>query len=238
MSIQLSNISSYYGKQKVLHEVALEVRQGEIVSFLGPNGAGKSTCMKIMTGWLTPGSGEVFICGHNLLWEPLKAKRCMGYLPENNPLYPEMHVKEYLEYVAHLYRLRNVPVLVNEMMERVRLTEVYNKTIGTLSKGYRQRVGLAQAMLHNPEVLILDEPFTGLDPNQLSEIHSLVRELGKEKAILFSSHTLSEVTELCERTIILNKGKIVADASIAGLTGGKTLDDIFKELTHESNYRQ
>lgn len=237
MSIHLTNLSKCYGRQDVLHGVSFTIQRGETVGFLGPNGAGKSTCMKIMTGWLAADSGNIEICGHNILTEPLEAKRRMGYLPENNPLYPEMYVREYLGYVGHLYRLENIRGRVNEMAERLSLTEVLGRTIGTLSKGYRQRVGLAQALLHNPDVLILDEPFSGLDPNQLSQIYSLVRELGKEKAILFSSHTLSEASELCRRTIIINQGRIVTDSSLAELTKDKTLDQIFKELTDESNCR-
>lgn len=238
MSIVLSNISKSYGQQKILHELSFAIRPGETVSFLGPNGAGKSTCMKIITGGIMPENGEVSICGYDIRTQPIDAKRCMGYLPENNPLYPEMYVREYLEYTAHLYKLRNIRPLVDDTAEKVGLTDVLGKPIRTLSKGYRQRVGLAQTLLHNPQVLILDEPFSGLDPNQLDEIHSLVKELGKEKAILFSSHTLSEAAELCQRTIIINQGKIVADSPVAELTKEKSLDEIFKELTHENYCRQ
>lgn len=234
MSIILSNLSKSYGAQKVLHEISFSIGAGETVSFLGPNGAGKSTCMKILTGGLAPDGGTAAICGYDITARPLDAKRCTGYLPENNPLYPEMYVREYLEFTARLYRLPDARARVARTAERVGLTQAMGKLIGTLSKGYRQRVGLAQALLHDPQVLILDEPFSGLDPNQLDEIHSLVRELGKEKAILFSSHTLSEVTQLCSRTLILNRGKIVADAPVAELTGGRKLEELFKELTHEN----
>lgn len=231
MSIKLANIHKSYGNQEILHNINFEVQPGEIVSFLGPNGAGKTTCMKISTGWLYPDSGNVFICGHDVEKEPLAAKRCVGYLPENNPLYPEMYVQEYLEYVAGLYQLPNLSAIVSEIIERIKLKDVCGKTIGTLSKGYRQRVGLAQSLIHNPSVLILDEPFSGLDPNQLSEMHELIKELGKEKAILFSSHSLQEVSELCERVLIINKGHLVANTSISELTQEKSLDEIFKELT-------
>lgn len=231
MSIKLTNISKLYRNSEVLHNVSFEVRPGEIAAFLGPNGAGKSTCMKIITGWLTDFTGNVTVCGYDIRKDPIGAKRCIGYLPENNPLYPEMYVREYLEYVGQIYRVANLHGLVDEMIERVKLQEVRGKTIGTLSKGFRQRVGLAQALLHNPEVLILDEPSSGLDPNQLSEIHSLIKELGKEKTILFSSHSLQEVTDLCEHAIIINKGAIVADAQMSELTKEESLEDIFKRLT-------
>lgn len=231
MSVKLSNISKSYGNIEVLHHVSFEVRPGEIAAFLGPNGAGKSTCMKIITGWLTDYTGTVTVCGYDISKDPIAAKRCIGYLPENNPLYPEMYVREYLEYVGQLYRMANLHSLVDEMIERVKLEEVCGKTIGTLSKGFRQRVGLAQALLHNPEVLILDEPSSGLDPNQLGEIHSLIKELGKEKTILFSSHSLQEIADLCEHTLIIHKGEIVADARMSELTKEEPLEDIFKRLT-------
>ena len=231
MSIRLSNVSKFYGNQEVLHNVRFEVHPGEIAAFLGPNGAGKSTCMRIITGWLTDFTGTVSVCGNDITRDPIAAKRCIGYLPENNPLYPEMYVREYLEYVGQIYRVANLHGLVDEMIERVKLEEVCGKTIGTLSKGFRQRVGLAQALIHNPEVLILDEPSSGLDPNQLTEIHSLIRELGKEKTILFSSHSLQEVSDLCQHAIIIHKGNIVADAPISELTKEESLEDIFKRLT-------
>ncbi len=231
MSIRLTNISKSFGNTEVLHNVSFEIHPGEIAAFLGPNGAGKSTCMRIITGWLTDFTGDVTVCGYDIRKDPIGAKRCIGYLPENNPLYPEMYVREYLEYVGQIYRVANLHRLVSEMIERVKLGEVRSKTIGTLSKGFRQRVGLAQALLHNPDVLILDEPSSGLDPNQLTEIHSLIKELGKEKTILFSSHSLQEVTDLCEHAIIINKGMIVADAPISDLTKEESLDDIFKRLT-------
>ncbi|BEH00118.1 ATP-binding cassette domain-containing protein [Bacteroides sedimenti] len=231
MSIRLFNISKSYGKQEVLHRISFEAHPGEITAFLGPNGAGKSTCMKIITGWLTDYSGTVTVCGYDISKDPIGAKRCMGYLPENNPLYLEMYVREYLEYVGQLYRIANLHGMVDEIIEKVKLEEVSGKTIGTLSKGFRQRVGLAQALLHDPQVLILDEPTSGLDPNQLGEIHSLIRELGKEKTILLSSHSLQEVKELCDHIVIINQGRIVADGQITELTKDESLENIFKRVT-------
>ncbi len=231
MSIKLSNISKSYGNQEVLHNISFEVCPGEIAAFLGPNGAGKSTCMRIITGWLTDYAGTATICGHSISEDPIAAKRCIGYLPENNPLYPEMYVREYLRYVGQLYQVPNLNGKVDEMIERVKLREVCGKTIGTLSKGFRQRVGLAQALIHDPQVLILDEPSSGLDPNQLTEIHSLIKELGKEKTILFSSHSLQEVSDLCEQAVIIHKGVIVANTQISELTKEESLESIFKKLT-------
>lgn len=231
MSIKLSHIYKSYGKHEVLRDIGFEVRRGETTSFLGINGAGKSTCMKIITGGLIPDAGKVFIDGHDLQEEPLVAKRLMGYLPENNPLYPEMYVKEYLQYVAGLYCTADINLRVCTVMERTGLTTVYKNTIGTLSKGYRQRVGLAQALLHNPPVLVLDEPFSGLDPNQLEEMHTLIKELEQDKAILFSSHSLPEVKDLCKHILILHNGEIAADATIEELTQEMSLEEKFKELT-------
>ena len=231
MAIKVSNISKSYGKQEVLQSLNFEVQPGEIVGFLGINGAGKSTCMKIITGWLTPDNGSVTICGHDIQQDTIAAKHEMGYLPENNPLYPEMYVREYLRYVAGLYRTPDAKARIDEVIRQIKLEEVEDKLISTLSKGYRQRVGLAQALVHNPEVLILDEPFSGLDPNQLNEIHKLIKELGKTKAILFSSHSLSEATQLCDRVLILHNGQLVANAALSELTREQSLEDLFKELT-------
>lgn len=231
MSISLSNVSKSYGNQEVLHQINFDVHPGQITAFLGPNGAGKSTCMKIITGWLTNYTGTVTVCGTDIKTDSIGAKRHIGYLPENNPLYPEMYVREYLEYVGQLYKISNLHGLIDEMIEKVKLEEVRGKIIGTLSKGFKQRVGLAQALLHNPKVLILDEPSSGLDPNQLEEIHSLIKELGKEKTILFSSHSLQEVTTLCNRALIIHQGSIVADATMNELTQHESLDELFKKLT-------
>ena len=238
MSIELKRISKSFGKEKVLDDLSFTVRAGEIVSFLGPNGAGKSTCMKIITGLLPADSGEVWICGRQADKHSLSARQCMGYLPENNPLYPEMYVSEYLEDVAGLYSLLHPKESVEQIMEKTGLQNVRYKLIGTLSKGYRQRVGLAQALIHDPKVVILDEPFTGLDPNQLDEMYNLIKEIARDKAILFSSHALQEISELCQRTLILRRGTLVADASLKELTRENTLEETFKKLTYESNCRQ
>ncbi len=235
MSIGVSHIKKSYGRREVLHDLSFRIEKGEIASFLGPNGAGKSTCMKIITGGLAADAGEVYIGDFNIRTHPLEAKRLMGYLPENNPLYPEMYVREYLEYVARLYALPDVHNTVARQIDWLNLSDVAGKAIGTLSKGYRQRVGLAQALIHDPEVLILDEPFSGLDPNQLEEVHELIKELSAGKAILFSSHSLKEVSELGGRVLILNRGKLVADTSLTELTRTKNLEEAFKELTDENN---
>jgi ABC-2 type transport system ATP-binding protein len=212
MSISVKNISKFYGEQKVLNEITLDIAAGEIVGFLGPNGAGKSTLMKILTGFIPCDEGFAEICGVDVAKHPLEAKRYIGYLPEHNPLYLEMYVKEYLQFVAETYHLGALSKSrVSEMIEKTGLTLEYKKKIGQLSKGYRQRVGLAQALIHNPQVLILDEPTTGLDPNQLVEVRNLIAEIGKEKTVMLSTHIMQEVTALCERVIIINKGNIVAD---------------------------
>lgn len=231
MSLQLSDIYKSFGEQEVLRGVNLEIHKGEIVGFLGRNGAGKSTCMKIITGSIPADRGEVYVCGYSIKTDLLIAKRCMGYLPENNPLYPEMYVKEYLRYVAGVYRISDAEETLDDIIKRVSLEDVCGKTIGTLSKGYRQRVGLAQALLHSPEVLVLDEPFSGMDPNQSEEMHALLRELSQNKVILFSSHALKEAADLCNRILILHKGMLVADAPIEELTSSVSLEDKFKELT-------
>lgn len=235
MSICVSHIEKSYGGKKVLHDLSFRIKKGEIASFLGPNGAGKSTCMRILTGGLAADRGEVYMGDFNIRTRPLEAKRLTGYLPENNPLYPEMYVREYLEYVARLYALPDARSATARQIERLNLTEVAGKTIGTLSKGYRQRVGLAQALIHDPQILILDEPFSGLDPNQLEEVHTLVKELSTEKAILFSSHSLQEVNELGGRVLILNRGKLATDSDLEELTRTKTLEEVFKELTDENS---
>lgn len=231
MYLKVSAVCKLYGKKEVLRGIGFDIPRGQIVGFLGRNGAGKSTCMKIITGGLLPDGGSVEVGGFDVWKHPLEARRCMGYLPENNPLYPEMYVCEYLQYVAGLYRLPDIRGTVDRWMERIGLTEVCGKTIATLSKGYRQRVGLAQALLHDPEVLVLDEPFTGMDPSQLSEMYALMRELGQDKAVLFSSHVLQEAACLCDRVLVLHDGRLKADASLDELTREVTLEEKFKELT-------
>ena len=211
MSIEVKNLFKYYGEQAAVRDVSFSVNKGEIVAFLGPNGAGKSTTMKIMTGYIPASSGEVYIGGIKVDVDELKTRQMIGYLPENNPLYVDMYVREYLEFVGRIYKVKNLKARVAEMVHAVGLDVEQNKKIGALSKGYRQRVGLAQAIIHDPEVLILDEPTTGLDPNQLVEIRELIRSIGKEKTVLLSTHIMQEVEAICDRVIIISKGQIVAD---------------------------
>lgn len=216
MSLTIKNIEKTYGQQKVLNDVSFNINDNEIVGFLGPNGAGKSTTMKIITGFLTPDNGDVFICGIDSKKNPIEAKRIIGYLPEHNPLYLDMYVKEYLDFASSFYKLGKLKnTAINNVIEQTGLQNEYKKKIRQLSKGYRQRVGLAQALIHNPRVLILDEPTTGLDPKQLIEIRDLIKNIGKEKTILFSTHILQEVESLCERAIVINQGKIVADGELS-----------------------
>lgn len=218
MSVSVSNLSKIYGTQKAVNEISFEVNKGEVLGFLGPNGAGKSTTMKILTCFVPQSSGTACVCGFDTLTSPLDVAKKTGYLPENNPLYYDMYVLEYLEFMAGLHKLGKITnQRIDEMIEVTGLTAERKKKVGQLSKGYKQRVGLAQAMLHNPEVLILDEPTSGLDPNQLIEIRSLIKQLGKNKTVIFSSHIMQEVQAVADRVIIINKGKIVADDSIEKL---------------------
>lgn len=215
MSLSVQHLSKSYGSQKALKDVSFEIAKGEVVGFLGPNGAGKSTLMKILTTYLQADSGEAEVNGHQVSEDPDRVRASIGYLPENNPLYPELYVREYLGFNASVY---NVPaVRVEEVIEMTGLIPEANKKIRQLSKGYKQRVGLATALLHDPEVLLLDEPTTGLDPNQLLEIRSLIRKIGKEKTILLSTHIMKEVEAVCDRVLILNKGELVADRSLEEL---------------------
>lgn len=213
MSIQVSHLSKVYGKQRAVNDVSFTVREGEIVGFLGPNGAGKSTTMKIITGYLPPTLGTVTVNGKDVVHDPMYIKRCTGYLGEHNPLYLDMYVHEYLGFVASLYRIppARIRQRVNEMIGLCGLSVEQNKRIGMLSKGYRQRIGLAQALIHDPQVLVLDEPTSGLDPNQLVEIRRLIKTVSANKTVLFSSHILQEVEALCERVIVIHQGVIVAD---------------------------
>jgi ABC-2 type transport system ATP-binding protein len=218
MSIQVEQLTKIYGTQKALDGISFEARQGEILGFLGPNGAGKSTTMKILTCYLPQTSGAAKVCGFDVTTHAMDVKRNIGYLPELNPLYTDMFVKEYLRFSADVQGLgKESDKRVEEMIERVGLTVERKKKIGQLSKGYKQRVGLAQAMLHNPKVLILDEPTSGLDPNQVVEIRELIREIGHDKTVLLSTHIMQEVESMCNRVIIINKGKIVADDKIGAL---------------------
>ncbi len=213
MTLKAENVSRFYGTQKALDNVSLELKQGEIVALLGPNGAGKSTMMKIITCYLPQNEGNVWVCGHNVTTESIKVREIVGYLPEHNPLYLDMYVREYLEFVAGLHKLgKKTKARVAEMIEQTGLGPEQHKQIGALSKGYRQRVGIAQALIHDPQVLILDEPTSGLDPNQLVDIRQLVKEAGKHKTVLLSTHIMQEVEAVCDRVVIINKGQIVADA--------------------------
>ena len=211
MSIEVKNLFKYYGQQAAVNDVSFSVKQGEILGFLGPNGAGKSTTMKIITGFIPPHSGEVTVCGIKVDVDNLEARKLIGYLPENNPLYLDMYVKEYLEFVGGIYKINKVKSRVNEMIDAVGLGIEQNKKIGALSKGYRQRVGLAQAIIHDPKVLILDEPTSGLDPNQLVEIRELIRTIGQQKTVMFSTHIMQEAEAICDRLVIINNGRIVAN---------------------------
>jgi len=211
VSISVKNVTKKYGSQNALDNISFEISKGEIVGFLGPNGAGKSTSMKIITCFIPQTNGEVKVCGLDVNDEPIKVKKKVGYLPEHNPLYLDMYVKEYLLFLARLHKVKKKKERVAEMINSVGLEKEQHKKIGALSKGYRQRVGLAQAMLHNPEVLILDEPTSGLDPNQLVEIRELIKTFGKDKTILLSTHIMQEVEAICDRIIIINDGKIIAD---------------------------
>ncbi|MBK9460076.1 MAG: gliding motility-associated ABC transporter ATP-binding subunit GldA [Sphingobacteriales bacterium] len=212
MSIQVNQLTKIYGLQHAVDEVSFEAKEGEILGFLGPNGAGKSTTMKMLTCYVPPTSGTALVCGYDILKNPIEVRQQIGYLPENNPLYLDMFVREYLEFVAHLHKLgKHTQQRVEEMIHTTGLTTEQHKKIGQLSKGYRQRVGLAQAMIHDPKVLILDEPTTGLDPNQLAEIRQLIKTLGEKKTVILSTHIMQEVQALCNRVLIINQGKIVAN---------------------------
>jgi ABC-2 type transport system ATP-binding protein len=217
MSIQVKNLLKKYGEQKAIDNISFNVAKGEIVGFLGPNGAGKSTTMRIITGYLQADAGNVTVCGIDVQKEPLESKRKVGYLPESNPLYYEMYVREYLDFISDVHHIINKKKKIEDVIRTVGLSPESKKKIGQLSKGYKQRVGLAAALIHDPEVLVLDEPTTGLDPNQIIEIRGVISNLGKNKTVLFSSHILQEVEAICDRVIIINKGEIVADDSLLNL---------------------
>lgn len=229
MTITLHQVTKYYGRQKALDNLSFTLDTGRICGFLGPNGAGKSTTMKIITGYLSAYTGTVKIGDTDLHSHPLEAKKRIGYLPEHNPLYPDMYIREYLEHIARLYHVARPRQKTEEIISLTGLTAEAKKKIGQLSKGYRQRVGLAQALVHDPEILILDEPMTGLDPNQLEEIRQLIKTCGKDKTVLLSTHIMQEVEAICDRVIIINQGKIVADQpihSMQSLAGGRMNIDI------------
>lgn len=220
MSITVQNVTKQYDNQLALNDVSLEIGKGEIVGLLGPNGAGKSTLMKIITCYIPPTKGTVSVEGYDIWEQSMEVRRCVGYLPEHNPLYLDMYVKEYLEFVAGIHHIKGEAARkrIDEMIDMTGLGIEKHKKIGALSKGYRQRVGLAQAMIHNPSVLILDEPTSGLDPNQLIDIRGLIRDLGNEKTVLLSTHIMQEVEALCDRVIIINRGVVVANDNIENLT--------------------
>ena len=228
--IEVKDISKLYGEQRAVDHASFSVRKGEIVGLLGPNGAGKSTLMKILTCYIPPTEGDATVCGHSIYDDTLEVRRCIGYLPEHNPLYLDMYVREYLRFAAGLGGVKNQNERADEMIELTGLSPEANKRIGQLSKGYRQRVGLAQALIHDPQVLILDEPTTGLDPNQLEFIRNVIRNAGKNKAVLLSTHIMQEVEAMCSRAIIMGHGKILADENISGLTANK-LTEQFHKLT-------
>lgn len=220
MSIEVKNLLKEYGEQKAVNNISFKVSKGEIVGFLGPNGAGKSTTMKIITGYLQQTGGEAFVCGINVAEQPLETKKKIGYLPELNALYYDMYVREYLGFVAEVHKVESPKKKIEEVIELTGLKIESKKKIGQLSKGYKQRVGLAAALIHDPEVLILDEPTTGLDPNQIIEIREVIKKQGKDKTVLFSSHILQEVEAICDRVIIINKGQLVADDTLINLQKG------------------
>ena len=217
MSIKVQNISKIYGKQKALNDISFEVQSGEIVGFLGPNGAGKSTTMKILTGFIPQTSGQAWVCGFDVNEQSLDVRKNVGYLAESNPLYYDMFVKEYLHFVAELHQLKDIKKRVEEIIDITGLSVEQKKKIGALSKGYKQRVGLAQALIHDPKVLILDEPTSGLDPIQLAEIRNVIKNIGKEKTVMLSTHIMQEVEAMCDRVIIISKGTIVADKTTKDL---------------------
>ena len=236
MSILVESLTKVYGAQKAVDGISFSAKPG-VLGFLGPNGAGKSTTMKILTTFIPPSGGKASVCGFDVEKQPLEVKRNIGYLPESNPLYLDMYVKESLAFIAGIHQMQSPQKRIAEVIEQTGLGPEQHKKIGQLSKGYRQRVGLAQAILHNPQVLILDEPTSGLDPNQLIGIRQLILDLGKTKTVILSTHIMQEVEAVCNQVIIINKGKIVADDTLTGLRDkneGKTLENIFISLTNEA----
>ena len=231
MSIKVEGVTKVYGSQKALDNVSFEVKKGEVVGFLGPNGAGKSTMMKIISCFIPPSEGKVTVGGFDIVEDSMKVREMVGYLPESNPLYYDMYVKEYLDFVCGLYGMKEGRTArIDEMIKVTGLNREQHKQIGQLSKGYKQRVGIAQALIHNPEILILDEPTSGLDPNQLVEIRELIRTLGKDKTVMFSSHIMQEVEAVCDRVIIIDKGKLVKDGNVKGDKTDNRLQSILVEF--------
>lgn len=240
MSIEIKQITKLYGKQKALHDVTFNVTRGELLGFLGPNGAGKSTLMKIITGYIPASEGDIFVNGCKITVDSVDFRRDIGYLPENNPLYTDLYVAEFLDIAAGFYRIPKRGSRVKEMIALTGLEREQHKKIGQLSKGYRQRVGLAQALIHNPSVLILDEPTSGLDPNQLTEIRTLIAEISREKTVILSSHILQEIEAICQRIVIINQGKLVADSTLSDLksnmvTGRQQVFVVFDQAVEEKH---
>jgi ABC-2 type transport system ATP-binding protein len=232
MSISINKVNKFYGNQQALTDVSFSLKKGEVVGFLGPNGAGKSTLMKIITCYLQQDSGKVQVCALDTEKHDSKVKSKIGYLPEHNPLYTDMYIKEYLAFVGEIYKVENLNNRIAKIIQQTGLTPEQSKKIGELSKGFKQRVGLAAALIHNPEILILDEPTTGLDPNQLVEIRNLIKEVGKDKTVLLSTHIMQEVDKMCNRVIIINKGKIVDDQLISNYQKNNIdLEEHFRKLT-------
>ena len=232
MSLDIKNISKKYANQIALKEISFSLKKGDIVGFLGPNGAGKTTLMKIITSTLKQDIGEVYIYGNNTIYDEIKTKNDIGYLAENNPLYKEMNVTEYLDFIASIYSIKNKKDLINDLILKTGLEKEKYKLIENLSKGYKQRVGIASALINNPKVLILDEPTTGLDPNQLVEIRNLIKEVGKEKIVLLSTHILQEIPKICNHIIIIKEGEIVENITMENLNKSKiNLEKHFQKLT-------
>jgi len=232
MSITIEKVNKFYGKQQALADISFSLKKGEIVGFLGPNGAGKSTLMKIITCYLQQDSGKVKVCDLDTQEKDILVKAKIGYLPEHNPLYTDMYIKEYLSFVGNIYKIDNLKNRITEIIQQTGLTTEQSKKIKELSKGFKQRVGLAAALIHNPEVLILDEPTTGLDPNQLIEIRNLIKEVGENKTVLLSTHIMQEVDKMCNRVIIINQGKLVEDQLISNFQKDNIdLEEHFRKLT-------
>ena len=238
MSIEVKNVFKYLGEQAAVKDISFSVNKGEIVGFLGPNGAGKSTTMRMITGFLPVSSGEIYVSGLKVGIDNLKAQQKIGYLPENNPLYVDMYVKEYLEFVGRIYKVHNLKNRIKDMIDAVGLEVEQNKKIGALSKGYRQRVGLAQAIIHDPEVLILDEPTSGLDPNQLVEIRELIKTIGKEKTLMLSTHIMQEAEAICDKIVIISKGEIVTNKTTTELQEDASGEFLFVEFQQEISKSQ
>lgn len=241
MSVKVKQLKKVFGEQVAVNSISFEISKGEIVGFLGPNGAGKSTTMKMITGYIPATEGEIEVCGRNTCDFIVETQRVVGYLPESNPLYYDMYVREYLEFLAGVHKIKEAKSRIDLIIKQTGLHVEEKKKIGALSKGFKQRVGIAQAMIHNPEVLILDEPTSGLDPNQIIEIRELIKDFGKNKTVILSTHIMQEVEAMCDRVIIINKGNIVADAKLKDLQlqyQGQSLETIFRNLTQTSEIPQ